>query len=51
MYDSDTNESANVNDISKNFESVNNIFSFTNINKNKKPIKALNTINLKKNGG
>jgi hypothetical protein len=50
MYDSDTNEAANINDISQNFESVNNVISFTNIIKNRKPIKALNSLNLKKNG-
>jgi hypothetical protein len=50
MYDSDTNETANINDISQNFESVNNVISFTNIIKNRKPIKALNSLNLKKNG-
>ena len=50
MYDSDTNETANLNDISQNFESNNNINSYTNIIKNRKPIKALNSLNLKKNG-
>ena len=50
MYDSDTNETANLNDISQNYEIANNIISFTNIIKNRKPIKALNSLNLKKNG-
>jgi hypothetical protein len=45
MYDSDTNKTANLNDISQNFESVNNFITFTNIIKNKRPIKALNSLN------
>jgi hypothetical protein len=51
MYESDTNEANNSNDNNQSFETANNMVIFNKIMKSRKPVRALNSLNLKKNGG
>ncbi len=50
MYESDTNEAANTTDNNQSFETANNIVIFNKIMKSRKPVRALNSLILKKNG-
>lgn len=50
MYESDTNEAANTTDNNQSFETANNIVIFNKIMKSRKPVRALNSLILKKSG-
>ena len=50
MYDSDTNEAVTINDNNQSFETASNIVIFNKIIKSRKPVRALNSLILKKNG-
>ena len=49
MYESDTNEANNSNNNNQSFETANNMVIFNKIMKSRKPVRALNSLNLKKN--